>query len=147
MAELTAAMKAQDKVRLEALRYVLALMKNAEIDKHAELTDEELVKLVGSEVKKRKEALRLPSIALRASAQGKLGEKVRQWVDEEEAKLKVLMEWLPEQMSQAEIEKIVDEVMAGGGSDFGSAMRAVMGRGAGRADGRQGAEAGKRESG
>src|SRR3990167_3157301 len=102
MAELTAAMKAQDKVRLEALRYVLALMKNAEIDKHAELTDEELVKLVGSEVKKRKEALRL--------AQGKLGEKVRQWVGEEEAKLKVLMEWLPEQMSQAEIEKIVDEV-------------------------------------
>ena len=62
MVELTAAMKAQDKVRLEALRYVLALMKNAEIDKHAELTDEELVKLVGSEVKKRKEALRLPRL-------------------------------------------------------------------------------------
>ena len=72
---------------------------------------------------------------------------MRQWVGEEEAKLKVLMEWLPEQMSQAEIEKIVDEVMAGGGSDFGGVMKAVMGEVAGRADGKLVAEIVKRRLG
>ena len=134
--KLKAAMKAQDKIRLEALRYVLALVKNAEIDKHAELTDEELVKLVASEVKKRKEAIE----QIRGGGREELAV-------EEEAKVKVLQEFLPEQMSDAEVEKMVGEVIAAGTGDFGGVMKAVMGEVAGRADGKLVAEIVKRRLG
>lgn len=84
--ELKMAMRAQDRVRLEALRYLWALVKNAEIDKHGELGDEEIVKLAQGEVKKRREAIG----QIRAGGREDL-------VQEEEAKLKVLVEFLPEQ--------------------------------------------------
>jgi len=82
-------MKAQDRLRLDAIRYVLALVKNAEIDAKRELEDSEVIKVTKGEVKKRKEALRY--------AQGKPGEKMQKWVEEEEAKVKVLQEFLPEE--------------------------------------------------
>ena len=122
--KLKQAMKAQDKLRLEALRYGLSLIKNSEIDKHGELTDEEVVKILRSEVKKRDEAIE----------QFKLGGR-QDLVIEEQAKVMVLKELLPAAMSEAEVEKVVDEVMVGGMSDFGGAMKAVMGKLAGRADG------------
>lgn len=122
--ELKQAMRARDKLRLEALRYGLSLIKNAEIDKRSELIDEEMVKILRSEVKKRKEAIE----QIRGGGREELAK-------EEEAKVEVLQEFLPKGLSQTEVEKVVDEVMVGGMSDFGGAMKVVMGKLAGRADG------------
>ncbi len=123
--QMIAAMKARDKVRLEALRYLWSLIKNVEIDAKRELEDNEVIKVTGTEVKKRKEAIEL----MKQGGRDDLALS-------EEDKLKVLQEFLPEQMSEAEVEKIVDEVIAGGVSDFGRVMGQVMGRTAGKADGK-----------
>jgi uncharacterized protein len=84
MEELKAAMKAQAKLRLDAVRYVLALVKNAEIDAKRELEDSEVIKIVRGEVKKRKEAMEM--------MKGR-----EDLMAEEEAKVKVLEEFLPEE--------------------------------------------------
>jgi uncharacterized protein YqeY len=123
--QLKEAMKAKDKTRLEALRYLLSLVKNKEIDKKGELTDEEIVTVAQSEIKKRKEAIEL----FRKGGREEL-------VTEEEEKLKVLAEFLPEQMSKEEIERKVDEIISGGTKDFGAVMKAVMGEIKGKADGK-----------
>ena len=117
------AMRDKDQVRLDALRFVWSEIKNAEIDKKEELVDEELMVLVGREVKKRKEAIN----------QMKDGGRD---IGDEESKLQVLMEFLPEQMSREEVEKIVTNVVSGGESDFGAVMGQVMGRVKGKADGK-----------
>ncbi len=119
------AMKAHDTVRLDALRYLWSLIKNAEIDAKRELEDNEVIKVTGTEVKKRKEAIEL----MKQGGRDDLALS-------EEDKLRVLQEFLPEQMSEEEVEKIVDEVLAGGASDFGRVMGQVMGRTAGKADGK-----------
>lgn len=138
LTELKLAMKARNRLRLEAVRYLLALIQNAEIDKHGEVTDEELMKITRSEIKKRREALRL--------AQGKLGEKGKKWVEDEEAKIKVLQEFLPEQMGEREIEKIIDQIISESGErDFGKVMKLVMQQVAGRAEGKVVAEVVKRK--
>ena len=80
MEEVKAAMRAQDRVRLDALRYLLSLVKNAEIDKHEELNDEEITKLIQSEIKKREKAIEMISKAKREDL-----------VVEEKAKVKVLL--------------------------------------------------------
>src|SRR3990167_5275008 len=94
--QLKAAMKARDKVRLDALRYLWSLIKNAEIDARVDLGDEQVVKIVQGEVKKRKEAME----QMGRAGRGEL-------VTEEEGKLKVLEEFLPEQMSDEEISELV----------------------------------------
>jgi len=124
-------MKAQDKVRLESLRFLWSLIKNKEIDEKKELSDEQVMEVVKSEVKKRKEALE----------QMRGGDRVDA-VKVEEEKLKVVEEFMPEQMGEEEIEKIVDEVMGHpslklrNGADFGKVMGMVMGKTRGQADGK-----------
>ena len=126
--KLKAAMKAQDKIRLEALRYVLALVKNAEIDKHAELTDEELVKLVASEVKKRKEAIEL----YQKGDRPELAKK-------EKEEMEILQKYLPEQLSEEEIKKLVKAAIAKTGAkeqkDMGKVMAELVSKVKGKADG------------
>jgi uncharacterized protein YqeY len=122
------AMRDKDRVRLDALRYLWSEVRNAEIDAKVELDDQAIQAVVAREVKKRKEALR--------QAQGKQGDEMKAWVEEEEAKLEVLVAFLPEQMSREEIEKVVDEVVASGASDFGAVMGRVMEKVKGKAEGK-----------
>ena len=119
------AMKAQEKERLEALRYLWSLIQNAEIDEKGELGDDKVIKIVQTEVKKRKEAVE----QMRKGGRDEL-------VKTEEAKIKVLEAFLPEQMGEEEIEKIVDEVMSRGEKDFGKIMGQVMAKLKGKADGK-----------
>lgn len=90
--ELKTAMKAQDRLRLDAIRYVLALVKNAEIDVKRELEDSEVIKVIRGEVKKRQEAIGL----IRRGGREELAR-------EEEAKVKVLQEFLPEVMGEVRV--------------------------------------------
>lgn len=118
------AMKAKDSVRLDALRFVWSRIKEVEIDKKAELNDEEILTLITKEVKSRKEAIE----QFRGAGRNDL-------VMEEEAKLAVLTAFLPQMMSEAEVEKVVEEILAIGESDFGKVMGMVMGKLKGKADG------------
>lgn len=126
IARMKQALKAQERLSLEAVRYALALIQNAEIDNRGELTDEQVIKLLQGEVRKRKEAID----QIRAGGREDL-------VQEEEAKVKVLQEFLPEGMGEGEISKLVDQIIGESAEkDFGRIMKQVMERVAGRAEGK-----------
>ncbi len=125
MDQMKTAMRSRDAVALETLRYVLSQIKYGEIDKHRELTEEETLGVLSNEVKKRKDAIKL----FKDSGRDQL-------VSEEEVKLKVITSLLPEQMSAAEIEKLVDAAVAKvGKGNIGAVMKELMPQVRGRADG------------
>ncbi len=134
--EMKAAMRAQEKLKLEALRYLWSLIKNAEIDVKKELGDKEIEAIVKSEVKKRREAIE----EIKKSGRNEV-------VKEEEEKLRVIEAFMPEQLGKAEIEKVVDEIVSEGESDFGKVMGQAMGRFKGKADGKMVAESVKKKLG
>jgi uncharacterized protein len=130
------AFKAKDKQKSLALNTLVAAIKNAEIDKRdvdkrEGLSDEEVVKVLRSELKKREEAIELyqkgnrPELAAGESFEATL-----------------IKTYLPAQMSAEEISKIVADVKAELGSiaNFGQIMQSVMKKLAGKADGKLVAE-------
>jgi uncharacterized protein YqeY len=125
---LTQAMKARDEVRKIPLRLVMAAVKESEINKKEELTDAEVLRLVQKEAKARKEAI---SDAEKAGRQD--------LIDQAEAELAVLQEFLPEMLSEEEVAAIVEAVISETGAasmaDMGKVMQAVMPKIQGRADG------------
>lgn len=128
--DMRTAMKRRDQVRVSTLRMLMAAVKNAEVQgaQARELSDEEVVGVVGREAKRRKEAIEAYSGAGRAD----LAEK-------ENAELAVLQEYLPEALSNVEVEAMVDaaiaETGATGPKQMGEVMKAVMPKVRGRADG------------
>lgn len=131
-ADLTTAMKARDEVRSSTLRMVLAAITNAEVaGKQArELTDDDIVGVLSTEAKKRREAATAFSEGGRAEMAAK-----------EAAEAEVIVEYLPAQLSEQEIADLVTSAIAQtGAADEGMrAMGKVMGvispQVKGRADG------------
>ncbi len=131
-ADLTAAMKAHDEVRTRTLRMTLTALTNEEVaGKQArELSDDEIVKVVQREAKKRREA---------AEAFADAG-RTRQ-AEAERAEGVVLDEYLPAQLSDAELTELVAGAIAETGADgpraMGQVMKVVTPKVAGRADGKR----------
>ena len=131
-ADLTTAMKARDDVRSGTLRMVLTAITNAEVaGKEArELSDEDIVGVLSTEAKKRREA---------ATAFADGGRQ--EMADKEVAEAAVIADYLPEQLGPDEIEALVAETIAelGVADDGMKAMGRVMGvltpKTRGRADG------------
>ena len=135
--QMIAAMKTQEKERLEALRYLWSLIRNAEIDNKGNLGDEQVMKIIQTEVKKRKEAIE----QMKQGGRGELA-------NEEEVKVKVLVEFLPEQLTEEEIGNQVTEVIRElGTKDVGMVMREVMKKAQGKADGKMVSEVVKKNLG
>ena len=130
--DLTAAIKARDEVRSATLRMVLTALSNAEVagKEQRELSDDEVVGLLSTEAKKRREAAT-------AFDEGGRTEKA----DQERAELAVLTDYLPQQLSEQEIADIVTAAIeqTGAAGEGMKAMGKVMGvvqpRVKGRADG------------
>ncbi|MEW9554697.1 GatB/YqeY domain-containing protein [Nonomuraea sp. NPDC050783] len=129
-ADLTASMKSRDEVRLRTIRMALAAINVEEVSgKEArELSDDEVLKVLAKEAKKRKEAAEAFGNAGRAEqAQAELDEQA------------VLEEYLPAQLSDEELAELVDaaiaETGASGPQAMGQVMKAVNPRVAGRAEG------------
>ena len=122
-------MRAHDSRRTTTLRMALAAAHNQRIARGRELTDDEVVEVVGREVKQRRE-----SIAIYRDA----GHDDR--AAEEEAEAAILSEFLPEQLTDAEIETLaraaIVETGASGPGDTGKVMGRVAPQTKGRADGR-----------
>ncbi|OGM15305.1 hypothetical protein A2V56_01675 [Candidatus Woesebacteria bacterium RBG_19FT_COMBO_42_9] len=122
------AMKARDDVRVSTLRLLSSAFNYERIAKQHELTKEEELVVVKREAKKRLEAIEAYEKA-----------KVQEKADREKEELAILGEFLPKQMSDEELEKIVEEVVRETGAtsiaDMGKVMGVAMGKVSGRADG------------
>ena len=128
--DMTAAMKAKDAARTSTLRMLKAAIVNRQIEKGGELDEEELMKLLRSQVKQRRDSV----------AQYEKGGR-QDLVDKETAEIAVIEGYLPQAASSEEIDKAVAEAIAETGAtsikEMGAVMKAVMPRLAGRnADGR-----------
>jgi hypothetical protein len=124
-----AALRSGDKLRLSTVRMLLSEIKNAEIAEHGEITEEETLQLASREARKRKEAI----------AEFSKGGR-QDLVDKETYELSVLQEYLPEQMSEDDVKKVVadtiQEVGATSPSDLGKVMGKLMQKVKGKADGK-----------
>lgn len=124
---LQTAVKARDQITVETLRALKTRIQNEQISKGSELTEADILVLVQSEAKRRKEAAQAFRDGDRPEA-----------ADKEEAELKVLSVFLPEQMSEEDIAKVIDEKIAANSwtkADFGQAMGALKGHFGNTADG------------
>jgi uncharacterized protein YqeY len=123
------AMRARDQRRTSTLRMAMAAAKNRQIELGRELTDEDMVEVLGKQVKQRRESIE----QFRAGGREEMAAN-------EEAEAAILAEFLPEQLSEAELERLVDEAVAttgaSGPGDMGRVMGALMPRTKGRADGK-----------
>ncbi len=128
--DLKSAMKSGDKVRLETIRSIRALILEFEKSgSNKELLPEDEIKMLNTAVKKRKEAIEQFTNANR-----------QELADKEAAELKILMEYLPKQLNEEEIfeevKKVATEIGANGKEDFAKLMPAVMKSLKGKADGK-----------
>jgi len=126
--EIKEAMKSRDAERRDALRLILNALKSSQKELQRPLSDEEELQVLQRERKRRVEAAE----AFRAGGRDEQAES-------EERELAVLEEFMPEPLSEEEIEDIVDDVIAEVGAtsmaDLGRIMADVMPQIAGRADG------------
>ena len=127
--EMVLAAKAKDKIRLSALRMLKSGLHNREIDLKRELGEGEFLQLLSSMVKQRKDSIEQFAKGGRTDL-----------VEKEEAELKVIEEFLPAQLSEAELDaaiaEAVREVGAEGVRDMGKVMKVLMPKLTGRADGK-----------
>jgi uncharacterized protein len=126
--QLTDAMRERDDARRDTLRLILASLRGAEKELQRPLQEAEELQVLQRERKKRVEACE----AFRTAGR-------EEQADKEEAELEVLEEFMPEPLSEEELEEIVDDVIAEVGAtnvrDIGRVMADVMPQVAGRADG------------
>jgi uncharacterized protein YqeY len=122
------AMRSGDAARRDALRLIIASLKSAEKDLLRPLSEEEELQVLQRERKKRIEAAE----AFRSGGREEQAAK-------EEAELAVLEEFMPEPVTEEELERILDDAIAENGAtsmrDMGRVMKDVMPQIAGRADG------------
>jgi uncharacterized protein YqeY len=131
-ADLTTAIKSRDQIRSSTLRMVLTAITNAEVagKQQRELSDDDIVGVLSSESKKRREAAEAFDHAGRTDS-----------AEKERAEAEVLADYLPAQLSEAEVSDLVAQTIAalGAGDDGMRAMGKVMGalqpQVKGRADG------------
>ncbi len=126
--DLKEAMRERDGDRRDVLRLILSALRAAEKDLQRPLTEEEELQVLQRERKKRLEA-----------AEAFRGAGREEQAEDEEYELEVLEEYMPEPLSEEEIERIVDDAIAENGAtslaDLGRVMADVMPQVAGRADG------------
>ena len=125
-ADLNSARRERDKLRTLVLTTTLSEIKNREIELGREPTDEDVTEVVGRAIKKRREAAE----QIRAVGRTDLADK-------EEREAALLLPYMPEQLAESEVRRMVKEAVAAGANDIGAVMSAVMPRVKGRFDGRE----------
>ena len=135
--DLKAAMKSGDKRRVSTLRLLLSALKNEKINSQRELTDEEAEAIIRRAVKQRKESIEVYERTGRADLAGA-----------EKEELVILEAYLPQAMSDAELEETVRGIVKEKGftstKEIGQLMKELMARHRGRADGKRAQEIARR---
>jgi uncharacterized protein len=123
------AMKDKDKIRLSVIRMVRTAIKNAEIDLHKTLSDDDVIAVLNRELKQRRDSLQ----AFESAARQDLADAAKQEIE-------ILVGYLPAQLTEDEVRALVQEAVAETGatgkSDMGKVMSALMPKVKGRADGK-----------
>ena len=126
--QMTAALRAGEKVRLGALRMLASSITNREKEVMRELSDDEVREVAGKEVKRRAESIE----AFESAGRTELAEKER-------AEREVLQPFAPEQLSDAEVDALIDDAISATGAtsmqEMGKVMGALMASAKGRVDG------------
>lgn len=125
--DMKSAMRAGEKERLANIRMLMAAIKQREVDERIELDDTQVLAVIDKMVKQRRESIAQFTAGGRADL-----------VAKEEAELKLLGGYLPAQLSDAELDALINEAIAATGAssikDMGKVMAAIKGKAAGRAD-------------
>ncbi|SFV83463.1 Transamidase GatB domain protein [hydrothermal vent metagenome] len=125
--DMKSAMKAKDKDALKAIRMILGAIKQKEVDDRIELDDTQVLAVIQKMVKQRKDSISQFKDAGRIDL-----------VDVEEAELAIINNYMPEQLSEAEIATAVDKAIADIGAssmqDMGKLMGLLKGQLGGKAD-------------
>jgi len=123
------AMRAKDSLRLSAIRLIRTAVQNREIDERRELDDQEVIGVLSSLVKQRRESAQV----YREGGRPELAEK-------EEQELGIIQEFLPAQLGEDEIRALIEAAVSESGAasmkDMGRVMKIVTAKTLGRADGR-----------
>ena len=127
--DLKASMRSRDAGRRDTIRYVLSEVHKAEIADRREYDDEDILRVLGRQASQRRESIEA----------FKKGDR-QDLIDKEEAELRVILDYLPEQLSEEQVVELVqaaiEEVGASGLQDMGKVMGRVMPETRGRAEGR-----------
>ena len=127
--DLKDAMRSKDSIRRTVLRTIISEIRNAEIAKQEALDDEGVLVVMTKQAQQRRDSIEAFKVASRSDL-----------VESESAELKIISGYLPEQLSEDEIEVVITEVIsqveAKGSSDMGKVMKEIMQRIRGRADGK-----------
>ena len=125
--DMKAAMRAGEKERLATVRLALAAIKQREVDERITLSDEQVLAVLEKMIKQRREAI----VQFESGGRADL-------VAKESAEIEVLKHYLPAQLSDAEIEALIQEAIAATGAsslkDMGKVMAAVKPKAQGRTD-------------
>lgn len=129
-ADLTAAMKAQEKERLSTIRMLQSALKNEQINAGHELSDEEAMSVIRKAVKQRQDSIEQYTNAGRTEL-----------ADKERSEMELLKTYLPAELSEEELEAGMREIIASTGAqskkDLGKVMKEATARYKGRADGKK----------
>jgi len=125
--DMKSAMKAGEKDRLKVVRLMMAAIKQVEVDQRTELDDAGVLSVLEKMVKQRKDSIQQFEKGGREDLAGI-----------ERSEIEVLKNYLPEQLSDEELDALIDDVIAATGAesirDMGKVMGQIKGKAAGRAD-------------
>lgn len=128
MEDLKTSMKNKDILRKNTITMVRAAIKQEEVDKRIDLDDEGIIQIMGKQLKEKRNSIE----------EFKKGNR-QDLVDQAEAEIAILLEYLPKQLTEEELTEIVKEVLDQGGytsmKDMGKIMKDVMPKVQGKADG------------
>ena len=109
------AMRSKDSARLGTIRLLLAAIKQKEIDEQIELVDADIVSIIDKMLKQRRDSI---------SAFNKADRK--DLVEKEEFELKVLQDYMPQQLTEQEVEKVIIDAIESAGANSMKDMGAIM---------------------
>jgi uncharacterized protein YqeY len=113
--DMKAAMRARETARLSTIRLLLAAMKQKEVDERVELSDADIVGIIDKMIKQRRESIS----QFEAGGRAELAAA-------EAAEIKILQGYMPQRLTEAEIDQLVDAAIAGAGASGMAAMGKVM---------------------
>lgn len=128
MEDLKSSMKNRDKVKKDCITMIRAAIKQREVDERVELSEEDIVEIIAKQVKQKRDAIE----------DFKKGQR-DDLVDLTEKEIDILLEYLPRQLAEEEIDEIVKDAIEQVGAntikDMGKVMSIIMPKVKGRADG------------
>jgi uncharacterized protein len=113
--DMKAAMRARETARLSTIRLLLAAMKQKEVDERVELTDADILGIIDKMIKQRRESI----TQFEAGGRAELAAAER-------AEIEILRGYMPQRLTEAEIDALVDAAIAGAGATGMAAMGKVM---------------------